>query len=107
MIKFVVAVSVLLSLLTPSIALADHSLKVTNDGAEPAEYLYVSAPEYTQWGDDLFGDDFVLEPQHWATFTITEGCLEDIKVVWEDDHSSVWKNFDTCQYDLVLHYDGS
>jgi hypothetical protein len=83
---------------------APHDFTVTNDTSQGIEYLQISPPSNSRWGDDWLDADEVLENGDSKTFSITQGCLEDIKVTWMDHHSREWRNFDTCKYDLRVEY---
>lgn len=97
--------AVLLVTSAPISALAEgHALTITNNGSHAIEYIQISPPSDNRWGDDWLDADQVVEPGDHVTFSITLGCLEDIKVTWMDHHTSEWQNFDTCQYDLRTTY---
>lgn len=81
-----------------------HPLTITNNTEQSIEYIQISPPEDQQWGDDWLGPAEVLAPGASRTFTITSGCVQDIRVTWMDHHSREWRNFDTCQYDLAVQH---
>lgn len=86
-----------------AIALADNTLTITNNGTRPAEYVYISSVDSSTWGPDWLGSD-VLEPGQKVTYTITTGCMQDIKIQWQDGHTQESRSFNICQYDLLLNY---
>jgi hypothetical protein len=96
--------SALFLTIAPVTALADHPLTITNNADQAIEYIYISPVDSDNWGDDWLGSDQVLESGQKITFTITSGCLQDIKVVFMDHHNVERRNFDTCQYDLRVNY---
>lgn len=87
------------------VSAAPHDLKIINDTQHAIEYIQISPPTNTKWGDDWLDSSEVLEPGDSKTFSITQGCVEDIRVTWMDHHSREWRNFDTCQYDLDVKYE--
>lgn len=101
-----VTLTLLLSISLPRPAFAaPHDLMIKNDTKDPIEYVQISPPSNTKWGDDWLDSNEVLEPGDSKTFSITQGCLEDVKVTWMDHHSREWRNFDTCKYDLDVQYE--
>lgn len=88
----------------PLVALADHSLTITNNADQAIEYINISPVDSDDWGDDWLGPDQVLESGQRITFTITSGCLQDIRITFMDHHQVEKRNFDTCQYDLRVNY---
>ncbi len=87
---------------------APHDLKITNDTQSTIEFVFISPPSTDRWGDDWLGSDEVISPGDSRHFSITEGCMEDIKVVFYPVSANkvrTWRNFDTCQYDLDVQYD--
>jgi hypothetical protein len=98
------AAAVLFLTVAPAAALADHNLTITNNGDHTIEYIYISAVDSDEWGNDWLDSDQVLGSDQHITFTIQSGCDQDIKVVYMNGHSDVTRNFDTCQYDLRLNY---
>jgi hypothetical protein len=89
---------------SPTIALADHDFKVTNKGGHQVDHIYLSNPNEDSWGPDQLDSDQVLSPGDHQTWSIDDGCLQDVKIVYHNGHKDVEKNFDTCKYDLELNY---
>jgi hypothetical protein len=83
---------------------APHDFTITNNTSQSIEYVQISPPSNTRWGDDWLDADEVLSPGNSRTFSVTQGCVEDVKVTWMDHHSREWRSFDTCQYDLNVQY---
>ena len=85
-------------------ALADHRFKVTNRGEHTIAQVHISGLSQSTYGPDLLGDHEYIEPgQSWSV-TLTQGCVQDILIVYDDGHRAKDDGFDTCQYDLATHY---
>jgi hypothetical protein len=99
-----VAAAVLLLATGPLVSAQEqsHAFSVTNHTSQAIEYIQISPPSDSQWGDDWLAANEVLEPDASRTFTIDGDCIQDIRVTWMDHHSREWRNFDTCQYDLSV-----
>ncbi len=98
--------AVLLLTVAPMTALAqqeNHPLTITNNASQAIEYINISPVDSNVWGDDWLGADQVLEPGDHITFTITTGCMQDIRITFMDHHQDEKRNFDTCQYDLRVN----
>ncbi|HUH77126.1 MAG TPA: hypothetical protein VLZ53_07170 [Devosia sp.] len=55
---------------------------LVNESAQVLTYFYTSPSEEEEWGDDLLGEDGVLEPGVSGTVTIGDGsdqCLYDFR----------------------------
>ena len=91
------------TLLTASPALASHNLRITNAGSHAVNTINISGVNRSMWGPDLLGNNFLFPGQS-ANFTIGEGCLEDIRVIYRDGKVLTRGSFDTCKYDLRLSY---
>ena len=89
--------------LMPLAALADHTFRITNRGEHAIYSVYISAPNYS-WGSDLLPSREVIYPNQYQDFNISQGCLEDILIVYNDNQTTTNRNFDTCQYGLITHY---
>lgn len=90
--------------LSPMVALAAHDFKVSNKGDHQIDHVYLSNVNEDSWGPDQLDKDEVIAAGDHQTWSIDDGCLQDVKVVWHDGHSDVSRNFDTCKYDLELSY---
>lgn len=80
----------------------DHSFVVKNLGEHVIVSVYISAVDRSRWEDDLLPG--AIEPGYQHTFTLTEGCEQDVKVVYANGHYDVESDVDTCQNDLAMHY---
>ena len=90
--------------LSPLVALADHNFRVTNRGDHSIVSVYISSPTIDSWQNDLLPADEVIYPNQYENFYIRQGCVEDIKIVYNDGKSSIDRNWDTCAYGLDTHY---
>lgn len=98
---FIAAVATIF--IRPSPALAEHSFKINNYGDHTISAVYISGVDRDSWGRNLLGD-YYIAPGHYQTFTIREGCAEDIRLVYTNDHRSTRRNLDTCRYNLDSNY---
>lgn len=98
---FSLAVGMLLVRPTP--AMADHSFRINNYGDHTISAVYISGVDRESWGRNLLGD-YYISPQHYQTFTIREGCVEDVLLVYTNGHRSTRRNLDTCRYNLDSNY---
>jgi hypothetical protein len=63
---------------------------LVNESAQTLTYFYTSPSEEEEWGDDLLGEDGVLEPGFSGTVSIGDGsdqCLYDFR--FETDEGAV------------------
>ena len=87
----------------PAPALADHGFRINNYGEHTISAVYISGVDRESWGRNLLGDYFI-SPAHYQTFTIREGCSEDVMLVYSNGHRSTRRNLDTCRYNLDANY---
>lgn len=65
--------------------------------------VYLSPSHKTKWGPDRLGHD-TLENNKARLFKFADksSCLQDLKVVFEDDGSNVtWEDFDLCELNKI------
>ncbi|MBC5811332.1 MAG: hypothetical protein GIW95_10865 [Candidatus Eremiobacteraeota bacterium] len=91
-------------LLVPAVALAAHDFKLTNKGTHQIDHVYLSKPNEDSWGDDQLDNDEVIAPGRKVTWSINDGCIQDVKIVYHDKHKEIEEKFDTCKYDLEMTY---
>lgn len=91
------------TLLSTAPALASHNLRITNAGSHAVQTINISGVNRRMWGPDLLGNNFLFPGQS-ANFTIGEGCLEDVRVIYRNGRTLTRGSFDTCRYDLRLNY---
>lgn len=80
---------------------ADFTL-VNRTGYDIAE-VYISPANKNSWGRDRLGRN-VLENGRSKLFTFSDraNCVQDLKVVFDDDNSSVvWEDFDLCDLNKI------
>lgn len=69
--------------------------------------VYISPSNKNAWGKDRMGD-FVLEKNKQRLFKFSDksACVQDLKVVFDDDESEViWEGFDLCELNkITLRY---
>jgi hypothetical protein len=80
-------------------ARADHDFTINNRGYGIILKVYIKGSRYADWGSDLLADDEVIIPGYQSSFTLRQGCIEDIELVYLLT-SKVYRNFDTCSYDF-------
>lgn len=80
----------------------NHSFTVKNNGEHVILSVYISAVDRDNWEDDLLPR--AIEPGYQHTFNLTEGCEQDVKIVFANGHYTIDNDVDTCENDLVTHY---
>ena len=88
------------SLMTPVVASAgDADFTLVNRTGYAIAEVYVSPANKNNWGRDRLGRN-VLDNGRSKLFTFSDSanCNQDIKVVFDDDGSSVvWEDIDLCE----------
>jgi hypothetical protein len=80
----------------------NHNFTVKNFGEHTIVNVYISAIDRDSWETDLLPG--AIEPGYQHTFNLTEGCEQDVKIVYANGHWSVDRDVDTCENDLATHY---
>lgn len=84
---------------------ADFTL-VNRTGYDISE-VYISPANKNNWGRDRLGRN-LLENGRSKLFTFSDSanCVQDLKVVFDDDNSSViWEDFDLCElHKITIRY---
>jgi hypothetical protein len=94
----------LVVLFSPKVAFAaKHDFKVVNKGDHQVDHVYLSPPDEKNWGPDQLDND-VIAPGGEQVWSISDECVEDVKVVYHDGKEWIGPKFDTCQFDLDLNY---
>lgn len=104
------------ALLLPVVALNVHSalakelaVNVHNDSSMDIHYLFVSNSGDDNWGDDVLGENVVMERGGTGTVTIntdSNACLYDIKAVAADGKTSAeLYQVNLCQNQEVSFFD--
>jgi len=91
-------------LASPTAVLADHDFKVTNKGYHQIDHVYLSNVDEDTWGPDQLDSDEVIASGEHQTWSISDGCMQDVKIVYHNGHKDIERNFNTCKYDLELSY---
>ena len=70
--------------------------------------VYVSPSKSRSWGRDILGRHIIDDGEAWnLSFPHSKSqCVQDLKIVFEDDNSSViWDGFDLCEiHKITLIY---
>jgi hypothetical protein len=97
--------SLLCGSVLPSSALEAPNFRVINGGQTRAIEVNVSPSASDDWGDNLLAID--LDPGHYVyalkNYTIGS-CVQDLRVVYEDEHVEYLYNINICRNDITLHY---
>jgi hypothetical protein len=80
----------------------NHSFLVKNLGEHVIEGVYISAIDRDTWEWNLLSG--YLEPGYQQQFNLTEGCEQDVKIVYANGHVTVDRDVDTCENDIATHY---
>ena len=95
-----VVVGIALAMSTP--AYANHGFKISNTGRHTITAVQISSPKLKRWGPNLISAP--LRPGMYATFTIGEGCMEDVMVHYRDGHYAYQYNVNTCRVNITASY---
>jgi hypothetical protein len=91
----------------PSLA-QNADFKLVNKTGYPISEVYVSPSKSRSWGKDVLGRHIIDDGEAWdLTFPQSKSqCVQDMKIVFEDDNSSViWDGFDLCEiHKITLIY---
>jgi hypothetical protein len=80
----------------------NHPFIVKNFGEHTIVNVFISAVDRESWETDLLPG--AIEPGYQHTFNLTEGCEQDVKIVYANGHWTVDRDVDTCENDLATHY---
>lgn len=94
--------------MTGSAVLAgDADFTLVNQTGYDLREVYISPANRNSWGRDRLGKD-TLDDKKSRLFTFSDNanCVQDLKVVFDDDDSvSIWKNLDLCEINkLTIRY---
>lgn len=74
---------------------------IENKTTKHVESVYISPRESSAWSEDILGKDLLFTGE-FGTLTIPsdygKGCFFDLKVVYPDGKTEVWKGLDFCKY---------
>jgi hypothetical protein len=82
---------------------ADQDFKVVNRTGYQIDSVFLSTPNDNDWGADVMGQGSLGDGES-ANISFTKGtqaCKWDMKVVYNDNDSAVWKALDLCQISKV------
>ncbi len=105
---FLAAATCAATLMAPAVANAgDADFTLVNRTGYAIAEVYVSPANKENWGRDRLGRN-VLDNGRSKLFTFSDSanCNQDIKVVFDDDGSSVvWEDIDLCElHKITLRY---
>jgi hypothetical protein len=87
----------------------DADFQLVNKTGYAISEVYVSPSRSRSWGRDILGRHVIENGEAWnLMFPYSKSqCIQDLKIVFEDDNSSViWDGFDLCQlHKITLIYD--
>lgn len=102
-----VAIAMLAAGLFSPVQAGEADFTLVNRTGYTLREIYLSPSKSNTWGKDRMGDD-VLENGKSRLFKFGEkgACMQDLKVVFEDDGSDVtWEGFDLCSINkITLRY---
>lgn len=82
---------------------ADQDFKVVNKTGYQIDSIFLSTPNDNDWGTDVMGQES-LDANESANVTFgkrTKACKWDMKVVYHDEDTAVWKALDLCTISKV------
>ena|ERR1700712_4733404 len=99
-----------MTFLSPTVATAaPQDFTLTNDTGYDIAEVYIGPTSSNDWGDDVMGED-VLSNGADQDIVFPKGrgatCHWDLKVVYTDQTSAQWLNFDLCTISSIkISYD--
>jgi hypothetical protein len=104
-------IAAILGLLLPAtVSAGDADFTLVNGTGYDLREVYISPTNRNNWGRDRLGDG-ILENNKSRLFTFSDNanCVQDLKVVFDDDASvSTWKGLDLCEINkLTIKYNRS
>lgn len=94
------APTVTLTGLPPGQEPAQRRLMVENGYPRPVAQLYLVPADPDDWGDDQL-EEAPLAPGARQEFSVTGGCLADLRIVFEGDAAEERRNLDLCLHGTV------
>jgi len=109
--NFGLMLTVVASLAAGNSFAGDAEVWLVNSTGHPIREIYLSPATRSQWGGDRLLDNAAIENQKQVLlkFGARLACVQDLKVVFEDDDSeAVVANLDMCAIDKVtLRFDSA
>jgi hypothetical protein len=81
---------------------AFHAFRVLNQGRHVIVSVQISTPFRRLWAPNLLHGR--INPGGSASFSIGEGCPEDVRVTFGDGHWIQQNNVNTCRVNVIAHY---
>ena len=106
--KFIGLMAATIALLgSVAVSAGDADFTLVNSTGYDLREVYISPANRNSWGRDRLGDG-TLENRKSRLFTFSDNanCMQDLKVVFDDDGtSSIWKGLDLCEINkLTIRY---
>jgi hypothetical protein len=97
----VLACTLTLGYVAPARA-AYHGFRVLNQGRHVMTAVQISTPFRRLWAPNLLRAR--VGPGGGASFSIGEGCLEDVRITYSNGHWLQQNNVNTCRVNVISHY---
>ncbi len=84
-------------------AQSKQDFRLTNKTGYTIDQVFVAPSKSKDWAEDVLGKD-VLNNGNWVNITFpkkNQVCHYDVKVVYDDDTSAEWYNFDLCEISKI------
>jgi hypothetical protein len=75
---------------------------IDNRGSHLVAAIQISGVNRRKWGPNLLRAR--LRGNYHTSFSIGEGCMEDVLVTYANRHQTTTANFNTCKFNLQLNY---
>ena len=92
-----------LAVMSPLAARAAHDFTVVDKSSHPIKELYLSNVDQNDWGPNQLDSPIASGDKRTWSIPAAE-CKQDVKIVYDDDHSQVLPGVDTCTVDLDADY---
>jgi hypothetical protein len=95
--------AILSALGTGSVLAGDADFTLVNKTGYTLREIYISPTHKEAWGRDRLGNDYLGNGRsRLFKFTDKSACMQDLKVVFDDDESEVmWEEFDLCALNKI------
>ncbi len=109
-IKHVLSLSAIVSVLASGAAFAgDADFTLVNGTGYTIREIYLSASNKNSWGNDRMGQNYLdNRKSRLFKFSDKSACVQDLKVVFDDDAEVIWEDVDLCEINkITLKYNRS
>ena len=92
-----------------TVSAGDRDFTLRNRTGYAIHEVYISAANDNSWGEDILGRDTMPNGESTAiSFLHSESaCTWDLKIVFSDEESAIWKGFNLCEIsEISLKYEG-